>query len=199
MSKNVLFTQAMVLGILALTSFAQAASAAAPAFDRKDYFGEAVLNNNGKLNYVVENAKQTHSKEQFVFVEVNNFKITDKNRGGRMRVVVWDKAENFAQPDKAPFRAVSFPVKDAVDGKMKFKIGGLTPKGSYAFFAHFDENDDGILNRNFLGVPTEPYMFTNKDNQGKGPGLKRVGLSAPKFESTLVNYTGPGQVITISF
>jgi len=175
---------------------------AAETFDRTAYFGEAVRDANSKLDYVVENAKQNPSKDDFVMIEVKNFSINDSNIGGRIGLVVWDKPDNFAKPGTKPFRAASFPVVELGIGEnrmMKFKIGGLTKGTRYSFFAHLDANNDGNVNRNFFGIPTEPYMFTNKDNQGKGPGLTRVGLSAPSFEATLVEYTGPGQVITIGF
>lgn len=173
---------------------------AAEAFDRSDYFGQGVRGSDGKLDYVEENAKQTHSRDEFVWVTVSNFTVDDSNRIGRIRVVIWNKSENFADPSKRPFRAVSFPVAEASGSSMKFKLAGLVQGQSYGFFAHFDQNGDGELNRNFFGVPTEPYMFTNKDNQGRGPGIKTVGIipRAPNFEETKVIYTAPGQAISLA-
>lgn len=48
------------------------------------------------------------------------------------------------------------------------------PPGRYAFaFAH-DEDSDGDVDRDFLGIPTEGYGFSNG---------ARPGLSAPSFSS----------------
>ena len=69
---------------------------------------------------------------------------------------------------------------------MLFKIGGLEKGKEYSFFAHFDQNNDGKVNR-IIGIPTEPYIFTDKKYQGKGPGLKREGLSPPKFRKHFSN------------
>ena len=35
------------------------------------------------------------------------------------------------------------------------------PPGRYAVQAYHDENNNGRLDRNFLGIPSEPYGFSN--------------------------------------
>lgn len=35
------------------------------------------------------------------------------------------------------------------------------PAGQYALAVFQDENEDGFLNKNILGIPTEPYGFSN--------------------------------------
>jgi uncharacterized protein (DUF2141 family) len=35
------------------------------------------------------------------------------------------------------------------------------PKGEYAVAVFIDENDNGVLDTNFLGIPTEYYGFSN--------------------------------------
>lgn len=175
---------------------------AAEAFDRNEYFGEAVRDSEGRLNHVVENAALSHARDEFVWVTVSNIAINESNKNGRLRVVIWNRAENFADPAKRPFRAVSFPVIEASSsGMMKFKLAGLVKGQAYGFFAHFDENSNGELDRNFFGVPTEPYLFTNTENQGRGPGLKSVGIipRAPSFDETKVIYTTLGQGISLAF
>ncbi len=169
----------------------------AALFERENYYGQAVRDEKGKISYIEENKIQSHSKEEFVMVRVKNFKI-NKNEKGRIRVAVWNSPENYGQEGVAPFRSSSYWAKDAPEGEMLFKIGGLEKGKQYSFFGHFDKNDDGKVNRIF-GIPTEPYIFSNSKNQGKGAGLSREGLSPPKFENTLVTYTGPGQEIVLGF
>lgn len=168
--------------------------AAALKYERENFYGEPVMVD-GKLSLVKENKSQKHSKEQHVLIKVSGFKPR-KKEPGRIRVVVWNSQENYGQEGKVPFRASSHWAKDVVDGVMTFEIGGLEVGREYSFFAHFDKNNDGIVNRVF-GIPTEPYVFSNKNNPKEG--LKREGLSPPKFENTLVKYTGPGQIIEMKF
>ncbi len=55
------------------------------------------------------------------------------------------------------------------------------PPGTYAITAIHDLNDNGKLDKNFLGVPTEPYGFSN-DARGT--------MSAPKFSAASFAYSG---------
>jgi len=51
------------------------------------------------------------------------------------------------------------------------------PPGSYAIKVFHDENSDGILNRNYFGVPTEPYGISNN---------VRARFSLPPFDTALI-------------
>ncbi len=169
----------------------------AKSYDPTKFIGVAITDPSGKLQYVAENPSQTHSKEDYVMVRVKNIKI-GKNEKGRVRIAVWNSSENYAQEGKQPFRASSHWAKDVQDKEMVFKIGGLEKGKSYSFFAHFDKKNLGYVKK-FLGIPVDPFLFSNAKNQGAGPGLTREGLSPPKFENTLVKYNSPGQVIVMEF
>jgi len=52
------------------------------------------------------------------------------------------------------------------------------PKGDYAISMYHDKNADGKCNLNFLGVPTEPYGFSNNF---------RPKFSAPTFTDCQFN------------
>lgn len=172
-----------------------APSPPALGYDRSMYYGELVKEPSGKA-YVVENKSQTHAKDNFVWVRVKNIKKGKARDVGRIRVAIWNSANTYAKEGVRPYRAVSHGAKDAVGDEMLFKIGGLVPQEKLSFFAHFDEKNTGKVAK-FLGIPTEQFIFSNSKNQGKGEGLSREGLSAPKFESTLVTYTGPGQEVVL--
>lgn len=47
------------------------------------------------------------------------------------------------------------------------------PIGNYAISLFHDENSDGVCNLNFIGIPKEPYGFSNNF---------KPKFSAPKFE-----------------
>ncbi|ACB53104.1 unknown [Crocosphaera subtropica ATCC 51142] len=84
---------------------------------------------------------------------------------------------------------------DAVD-KRCVKITETPPKitfndlppNTYAVAVFWDNNSDGELNRNFLGVPTEKFGFSSNPIIRTGP---------PKFSDSAILMTGKNQVISI--
>ncbi len=62
------------------------------------------------------------------------------------------------------------------------------PPGTYALAVIHDENKDGKLATNFLGVPTEGYGFSS--------GAKAT-MSAPSFEAASFSYRGQNLDLTI--
>jgi uncharacterized protein (DUF2141 family) len=62
------------------------------------------------------------------------------------------------------------------------------PPGIYAANGYHDENGNGKLDTNFLGIPEEGYMFSND---------VRPVLSAPSFESASFRLPPEGGAITI--
>jgi len=62
------------------------------------------------------------------------------------------------------------------------------PAGTYALAVIHDENMDGKLNTNFLGVPTEGYGFSSG---------AEAGMSAPSFEAARFSYDGQNLDLTI--
>jgi uncharacterized protein (DUF2141 family) len=66
---------------------------------------------------------------------------------------------------KAPFRQ----AKAAVRGqKAECTFAGLPP-GNYAVAVFQDRNGNGDLDRNWLGIPREPYGFSNNPSSAFGP------------------------------
>jgi uncharacterized protein (DUF2141 family) len=63
------------------------------------------------------------------------------------------------------------------------------PAGTYALAVVHDENMNGKLDTNWLGIPTEGYGFSN---DAKGV------LKAPSFSSASFPYVGPDLDLTIS-
>ena len=63
------------------------------------------------------------------------------------------------------------------------------PPGTYALAVIHDENSNGVLDTNWLGVPTEGYGFSN-DAKGF--------LGAPLFSAAGFAYDGRNLVLTIS-
>ena len=62
-------------------------------------------------------------------------------------------------------------------GTVRFVLRDLSP-GRYAVNAFHDENDNGDLDTNLLGIPSEGYGFTNDPDSSFGP---------PDFEEAAVD------------
>ena|SRR5689334_22212544 len=68
--------------------------------------------------------------------------------------------------------------KRAATGKemeLKFNL----PAGSYAVQIHHDENDNGKMDSNFMGIPVEGYGFSNNPQV-----MRKAYFSEAKFEVT---------------
>jgi uncharacterized protein (DUF2141 family) len=102
--------------------------------------------------------------------------------GGHVRITVYDDEANFLEMAAAKLEAL---VND--EGVALLTIKNLEP-GDYAFVAYLDENGDGKLNRNALGKPKEPYIFSND---------VRPKLRKPTFEETKVA-VAPGEVVVLT-
>lgn len=54
------------------------------------------------------------------------------------------------------------------------------PKGEYAISMFHDENSDNKMNTNFIGIPKEPYGFSNNI---------KPKMSAPKYKDCKFNFS----------
>jgi uncharacterized protein (DUF2141 family) len=62
------------------------------------------------------------------------------------------------------------------------------PSGNYAMAVYHDANEDGVLNRNALGMPTEGYGFSNDAPATTGPA---------RFEDAMFLVAGSSTTIEI--
>jgi uncharacterized protein (DUF2141 family) len=61
--------------------------------------------------------------------------------------------------------------------------------GEWAVALTQDTNNNDKLDKNFLGIPTEPFAFSNN---------VRPHLSAPSFKECEFTVDGPGKVVAIN-
>lgn len=110
-------------------------------------------------------------------IEVRVQGVTAK---GKVLVAVCDKTtflKDCAYSGSAPAKAGETVV--TVDG---------VPTGAWAVLSYQDENDNGKLDRNVLGIPKEPYAFS-RDARGRfGP---------PSFEDAAFELRDEKAVTTI--
>lgn len=86
-----------------------------------------------------------------------------KNTQGQLMVALYNKASDF--PDKEPYKG-SITRISANKELIKFEN---IPLGDYAVAVLHDINKDGKLDKNFLGIPTEGYGFSNDAIEKFGP------------------------------
>ena len=83
-----------------------------------------------------------------------------KENSGTIVISIHDSAESFRK--HIPYRSVELAVTgDKAVYHIRLKAG------DYVFCVYHDVNGDGKLNANAIGIPKEPFGFSNYD--GKGP------------------------------
>src|SRR5215469_16971736 len=93
-------------------------------------------------------------------ITVKDIRSTD----GSVLIAVYDGDASFMNPPQAKVRR----KVNASKGEVKFVIHDL-PAGKYAVSSYHDENNNGTLDTNSLGVPTEGYGFSNDAQGVAGP------------------------------
>ena len=76
---------------------------------------------------------------------------------GSIYVAVYDRPEKFLKEQEVRFQKI-IPV--SAKGELEITLPEL-PAGNYAISCFHDVNGNGKLDKNLLGIPTEPYGFSN--------------------------------------
>ncbi|UCH66208.1 MAG: DUF2141 domain-containing protein, partial [Ignavibacterium sp.] len=87
-----------------------------------------------------------------------------ENDDGEVLLALSNSRENY-ESDSESYRGFKVKIEN---GKAECTIDEL-PYGEYAIKLYHDENLDGELNSNFLGIPTEDYGFSNNASGTFGP------------------------------
>lgn len=92
---------------------------------------------------------------------------------GQVRVALYDSADAFL---RRPARAAEARADKAGTTLVFHDVA----PGEYGFAVYHDANDNGRMDRNLLGIPTEPIAFSN-DAQGRmgPPAFDAVKLAVP--------------------
>lgn len=81
---------------------------------------------------------------------------------GSVAFVLFDSANTFGDL-RDPAHVFMYPL----DGRETYQLTDI-PAGEYALLVYHDENDNLKMDKNFIGIPTEPLGFSNS-YQPKGP------------------------------
>lgn len=109
-----------------------------------------------------------------IHVEIPNI----ENNTGTVACALFESPEGF--PTEFLHSATNIIMMKIQDTKARCSFLDIPP-GTYALVVIHDENMDGKLNDNFLGIPTEGFGFSS--------GAEAT-MSAPSFEAASFSYDG---------
>ena len=113
-------------------------------------------------------------------VEFNNI----QEAKGNLYIAVFDRKDAFLQADRAGVKKI-IPVSGS--GSIRVSLGVLPP-GEYALSCFHDLNGNGKLDTNFLGIPDEPYGFSNN---------ARPKFRAPNWAETVFRVDGSARFLQV--
>ncbi|HSX85999.1 MAG TPA: DUF2141 domain-containing protein [Cellvibrio sp.] len=98
-----------------------------------------------------------------------------KSSQGDLLVAVYDKAEHY----DANTNWVAVKKVKMEEPTMSLDFAGL-PAGSYAIKLFQDENSNGQIDKNSMGIPTEPYGFSNNGGSYGPPSFDEAKVVVDK-------------------
>lgn len=84
---------------------------------------------------------------------------------GTMNIALSHGADSYGKSWHQAVRALKAPVKS---GQVLARFTGLAP-GYYAVKCYHDVNSNGKLDKNLVGIPAEPFGFSNNHKARFGP------------------------------
>lgn len=109
-------------------------------------------------------------------------KITNIKTTGKVRVGLYRDGGDFPDPNKLVERKI-IDCKDSC-----FLQFSKLHYGDYAIALFQDENGNEKLDKNFVGIPTEPFAFSNNF---------RPKFGGPPFEKCSFSFSADKQVVEI--
>ena len=100
---------------------------------------------------------------------------------GAILAALYDSEASFM---KQPLARATFKVK-AASGEVQYVFHDLPP-GKYALAAFHDENENGQLDKNLIGIPQEGYGFSNSMGSARPPGFNQAAF---EFDGTTQSIT----------
>ena len=112
----------------------------------------------------------------YVYAAEIAVRIDNPPESGKVGLVLFNSANTFGDL-RDPFKLV---IHD-LDGRDEYIIDDVAP-GEYALLVYFDENDNGRIDKNFIGIPNEPLGFSNRYRPKGPPSYKRAAFQLKKDE-----------------
>ena len=109
--------------------------------------------------------------------------VQDVRGNGAIYIALYASAAEWPDDDKA-FRQAKGPAQK---GTVRVVMPEIPP-GRYAIGLFHDENGNGELDKNFLGIPTEGYGLSNN---------VRPRFATPSFDEVAFEVPADGRVVAI--
>ena len=110
-------------------------------------------------------------------VTIANIKSTE----GRVVVSIFNSEETFLG------KHYKQQVRAAETGNLEFKFEEI-PSGTYTISTYHDQNKNGELDKNFIGIPSEPYGISMEGKSNFGP---------PSYQKAVFSIEGKPKTLTI--
>ena len=125
-------------------------------------------------------ADSAASERGSIEVQVQGLRSTK----GRVRVLLFDSADGFPSSPDSAMRARSL---EAGDESISARFESVN-YGKYAVSVLHDENENGALDKNLLGIPQEGYGVSRNPKPGFGP---------PGYDEAVFTFDSPEKVLEI--
>lgn len=119
------------------------------------------------------------NEPQFVTVRVTSLASTTST----VKLFFYNTREGFLKSGKWVFSKAVNP-----GGKNEISLPVELPRGEWAVAITQDLNNNNKIDKNILGIPTEPYAFSNN---------VRPTVAVPDFNECKFTVDGPGRVVSI--
>ncbi|WPP50857.1 DUF2141 domain-containing protein [Catalinimonas niigatensis] len=96
-----------------------------------------------------------------------------ESKEGSIQIAFFSTKASF--PDEKPYKANKLSLNESGEVTLIFKD---IPFGEYALAVYQDKNDNDKLDTNLVGIPKEPYGFSNNHN----PKFSRPNYDEAKVE-----------------
>ncbi len=100
--------------------------------------------------------------------------VTDiLNKTGKVYIGLYNTADEFTVVSKSYMGTI-----EDIDAKSMTYVFKDVPDGTYAISVFHDENQNGVHDKNFFGIPSEGYGFSNNIR----PIFRSANFDESKFE-----------------
>jgi len=97
--------------------------------------------------------------------------------------MLFDSSSTFVDL-RDPIKVVTLKAGERMSGRMSD-----LPGGEYALVVYHDENGNGRLDKNFIGIPREPLGFSNQYRPQGPPTFSRAAFRLEADETRAINVT----------
>ena len=99
---------------------------------------------------------------------------------GVLTIQVYDSPSAFGD-FRDPLKEIRTPVRDDAE----YQVDGI-PAGDIALLAYVDENENSLIDKNFIGIPKEPLGISNGYRPKGPPSFGRAAFTITEDESRTI-------------